>query len=262
MGRRTTRNVPSGHVFCWPKNKPRRIVTLEGARWLSLGLEFSGVGEGDVFQMLPLPALHQLDGDSDAFLESWLRQIVEVRNRLTQTTPEHQQVAAYFHAVDQLAVSPPYDTWVNRVVSERPSYLDVIENGLARAIIAWCWNLWGSTDLSYALLHRAPSWLKIAIDRIRENPAVSVSELAHATGFSPAQFRRCFQLETGLAPRDYLQRQRLEVARRLLETTELPVATISAQIGFASVPHFVQLWKQKTGLPPLQYRLSQKEAQL
>ena len=47
-----------------------------------------------------------------------------------------------------------------------------------------------------------------------------------------------FQQNMGQSPRDYLQHQRLELARKLLETTALPVSTIATQTGFISVPHF------------------------
>jgi AraC-like DNA-binding protein len=253
--------VAPGDMFLWPKDLVRNVITPQGANWLSIGLEATCLGQADILRLLPLPALHLVEPAERAFVQSWLQHIVELRRQI-QATPENQRVAKYFESVDQVAALPSHAQWVNQIVAQRASHYDVIEESLARAVVAWCWALLAPIDLENVLHHESPQWLQQTLERIHKQPTVSVHELARATGFSPAQFRRSFHQKMGQAPREYLQRQRINVARHLLETTDLPIAAVAAQLGFASVPHFVQLWKRSSGLSPLQYRLSRKETNI
>ena len=47
-------------------------------------------------------------------------------------------------------------------------------------------------------------------------------------------FTRRFRDETGQSPHNWLAEQRVALARRLLETTELPVERIAADAGFGT----------------------------
>ena len=250
--------------FLWPCGKHRRILSMSHSGWLSLGIVATGIGQSDILGLLPLPALHCLEANESLLLHSWFQQIIGLREAQSQTlfaassnsfAPE--QIFGIRH---DIVSQEPHQMWMERVVIERASLYDIVENGLAHAVVAWCWKMWGVGDLRQALLHQSPQWLQNTLERISENPALSVQELACAAGFSPAHFRRLFHENMGQSPRDYLLRQRREFARALLENTSLPVSTIAAQAGCSSVAHFTQLWKSAYGMPPHKYRLlHQKE---
>ncbi|TWC76463.1 AraC family transcriptional regulator with amidase-like domain [Rhizobium sp. SJZ105] len=59
---------------------------------------------------------------------------------------------------------------------------------------------------------------------------------------------------TGLAPGEWLQRQRIAFARDLLEETTLSVNDIAARSGFGTGTNFRQHFRAATGLPPTTYR--------
>jgi AraC-like DNA-binding protein len=63
-----------------------------------------------------------------------------------------------------------------------------------------------------------------------------------------------------LTPREYLRRYRLELARRLLETTDLPIAHIADRCGFESLSHFTRTFKNAFGISPARYREGTKDA--
>jgi AraC family 4-hydroxyphenylacetate 3-monooxygenase operon regulatory protein len=46
----------------------------------------------------------------------------------------------------------------------------------------------------------------------------------------------------------------LSEARRLLRFTQIPVAELSYQLGFADPAYFSRFFKQRTGLPPGEFR--------
>jgi transcriptional regulator GlxA family with amidase domain len=55
---------------------------------------------------------------------------------------------------------------------------------------------------------------------------------------------------------DFLKELRLGRAARLLETTDLPVKTIAARVGFSSRSHFSRAFKAAMHLEPTAYRAS------
>lgn len=59
---------------------------------------------------------------------------------------------------------------------------------------------------------------------------------------------------TGLAPGEWLQRQRIAYARDLLEETALSIDNIAARSGFGTGTNFRQHFRAATGLPPTTYR--------
>ncbi|MFO7188205.1 MAG: helix-turn-helix transcriptional regulator [Pseudomonadota bacterium] len=66
--------------------------------------------------------------------------------------------------------------------------------------------------------------------------------------------KRRFKTATGTTLIEYLQNLRVEEAKKLLETTELPAEEISAQVGYEDGSFFRRLFKRSTGLTPGQYR--------
>jgi len=66
--------------------------------------------------------------------------------------------------------------------------------------------------------------------------------------------KRRFKSASGNSLIGYLQNLRVEEAKRLLETTPLPIDEISAGVGYADASFFRRLFKRLTGLTPGEYR--------
>lgn len=81
-----------------------------------------------------------------------------------------------------------------------------------------------------------------------------LGEMVRLTGLSERTFKRRFTTATGLAPLGYVQRLRVEDAKRRLERTEAPVDEISWQVGYEEPAFFRRLFKRLTGLTPGAYR--------
>jgi transcriptional regulator GlxA family with amidase domain len=65
---------------------------------------------------------------------------------------------------------------------------------------------------------------------------------------------RRFRAETGLSPLQWLLQLRIDNARELLETTDLPVSVIAHRSGLGTVDSLRAHLFQKTGLTPTAYR--------
>jgi transcriptional regulator GlxA family with amidase domain len=67
-------------------------------------------------------------------------------------------------------------------------------------------------------------------------------------------FKRRFTLATGLTPLVYVQRLRIEDAKRRLERTEASIDEISWRVGYEDPAFFRRLFKRTTRLAPGDYR--------
>ena len=83
---------------------------------------------------------------------------------------------------------------------------------------------------------------------------VDFENLARQMGLSYATFRRAFRHHTGLAPNQYLLNLRIQKAKALLSNSRMPVQEIAVATGFDSIYYFSRMFKQKTGMAPIQWR--------
>ena len=107
----------------------------------------------------------------------------------------------------------------------------------------------GRTDHGDGDIRGAQEWL--ATHFSVANPVEQVikrSRLAERT------FKRRFVAATGLAPIAYVQRLRIEDAKRRLERTDASVDEISWRVGYEDGAFFRRLFKRVTGLAPGAYR--------
>ena len=93
------------------------------------------------------------------------------------------------------------------------------------------------------------SWL-----RERMTEPFDLEKLAAAFHVSGRTMLRRLKAETGLTPLGYLQGERINVAKRLLESGTLSVAQITGQVGYLDVATFSALFKRLAGQSPAQHR--------
>lgn len=83
-----------------------------------------------------------------------------------------------------------------------------------------------------------------------------LSLLAAAFHVSASTMLRRLKVETGQTPLEYLQGERINTAKRLLESGSLSVAQITERVGYLDFATFSTLFKRLTGQSPAQYRRS------
>jgi LacI family transcriptional regulator len=101
-----------------------------------------------------------------------------------------------------------------------------------------------------------------ALEYIEANATkgLTVTELMHVTQRSShPTFYEAFQKATGKTPAEAIRDRQLEEVRRLLATTELPVAAVSGITGFSSSTVMGRLFLQVEGMTPMEYRKKNKE---
>ncbi|MGI5244135.1 GlxA family transcriptional regulator [Dactylosporangium sp. CA-139066] len=91
-----------------------------------------------------------------------------------------------------------------------------------------------------------------ALERLHE--PLSLAHLAARARMSVRTFSRRFRDEVGLTPLQWLTHQRIEHARRLLETTDLPVDRVATAAGFGTAASLRQHLAATLGVSPMAYR--------
>ncbi|MFJ7314610.1 GlxA family transcriptional regulator [Pseudomonas sp. NPDC098747] len=84
--------------------------------------------------------------------------------------------------------------------------------------------------------------------------AFTVERMAGLANMSARHFARVFARDVNMTPMEFLQSARIDCARNLLETSDLPLKTVAYKSGFGSVRHMRSLFAEKLGLTPAQYR--------
>ena len=88
---------------------------------------------------------------------------------------------------------------------------------------------------------------------------VSVPDLAAMAGFSSSHFSARFHAVTGFSVIEYVKRLRMARARQLLITSDLSVAEVAADVGYADPFYFSRQFHAVTGLSPRSYRQRSQE---
>jgi transcriptional regulator GlxA family with amidase domain len=107
----------------------------------------------------------------------------------------------------------------------------------------------GRTDHGDAEIQGAQQWLSGHFPVA--NP---VEEMIRRSRLAERTFKRRFIAATGLTPIAYVQRLRVEDAKRRLERTDAPVEEISWRVGYEDAAFFRRLFRRTTGLAPGAYR--------
>lgn len=109
------------------------------------------------------------------------------------------------------------------------------------------------TDPSHQL---TPQQIRRVLDFIQASLSqdLSLESLAQQAGLSPYHFARLFRHTMGESPHQFVLRQRIERAQRLLNEGDVPLVQIAGESGFANQSHFTRVFKRSLGLTPHAYR--------
>ncbi len=96
-----------------------------------------------------------------------------------------------------------------------------------------------------------------AVEMIRkeiENVDFNINTIANALYLTPAYFSRVFKRKMGMTCIDFIKNYRINLAKELLQNTDLSIQQISEKTGYATVYYFSQQFKQVTGESPGSFR--------
>lgn len=129
--------------------------------------------------------------------------------------------------------------------------------GLVRAIVTGlCSHDPVEADPVADRIYLPPSKLKRVVEFVdaHVDEPISLTDLANLAGLSQFHFARVFKRANGETPCQFIRARRLERARTLLATTQMPLAELSLACGFANQSHFTAAFSRAMGISPARYR--------
>jgi transcriptional regulator GlxA family with amidase domain len=129
---------------------------------------------------------------------------------------------------------------------------------IARHLVLFLRRPGGQAQFSATLAAQEPSSepLREVRRHIVEHPAgdLSVQALAELAHMSHRHFARSFRSEIGDTPARYVERVRIEAARRALEDGSEPIALVASACGFGSAETMRRAFLRALGVGPVEYR--------
>jgi transcriptional regulator GlxA family with amidase domain len=117
-----------------------------------------------------------------------------------------------------------------------------------------------TSALAYASLTRGPRAADPLVARCQSWAASNyraespVAQMASLSGLPERTFKRRFTQATGMPPLQYIHTLRLEEAKQMLESTDLPIEAVAFEIGYQDASFFGRLFRRQVALTPAQYR--------
>ncbi len=92
---------------------------------------------------------------------------------------------------------------------------------------------------------RLQTWIEV-----HHRDPISIDDMVGAAGMSVRNLNRRFLSATGISPRQYLRRVRIETAKRLLEEQNVPVDRVAEQVGYGDTRAFIRAFGVLAGFRP------------
>lgn len=99
------------------------------------------------------------------------------------------------------------------------------------------------------LIHRAQEIIEKKLEE-----KISMEYLSSKLAISRRSFDRRFIKATGNTPIEYLQRVKMEAAKKHLETSNKTINEVMYQVGYSDMKAFREVFKKVTGMSPLEYK--------
>ena len=106
--------------------------------------------------------------------------------------------------------------------------------------------------VKYDKIQRLMPVIKYMNRHCRES--LPIEELARRAGYQKNYFIALFRQLFAVTPHHYLQRRRIEYARRMLIDNNEKLESIAIELGYGSAFHFSKVFKQHTGISPSIFR--------
>jgi AraC family transcriptional regulator len=133
---------------------------------------------------------------------------------------------------------------------------ELYRESLTQAFVVYLLQNYSTIDRAIKPQHQSltNTQLQQSIDYIHDHLGgdLSLIQIAETMNISPTYFASLFKQKTGTSPHQYVIQQRVDRAIVLLQTKDLRITEIAAQVGFSSQSHLTQHIKRATGMTPKQ----------
>lgn len=134
--------------------------------------------------------------------------------------------------------------------------LNIIEQSKNRTVLTNEADEFAADFISRTKAGRKNHTMQEALNYIHNNLAtdISLDRVAGTAGISKFHFSRLFKVMTGLTYQSYVNRVRIEQAKKLLDDDTLSITDTGYAVGYSDLTHFERIFKKLAGTTPSQYR--------
>lgn len=102
------------------------------------------------------------------------------------------------------------------------------------------------------------NFINVSIKMMKDNisEGITISEIAYTLNMSPANFSVKFKKAIGVSPNEYFKNLKLLESKKMLKMKS--VTEVAYDLGYENISHFIGLFKEKFGMTPKKYMLSEK----
>lgn len=138
---------------------------------------------------------------------------------------------------------------------KQPPHLSLAENAMEKVLLLARW--------AHDQQNEIPADERIAnvIEHMKQSltEEMTIGSLSHIAALSPSRFAHLFRERMGVTPMNFLEARRMEQAKQILLTTDLPIQVIAMNIGFPNAQHFSTRFRKLTGQSPSAFRESPQQ---
>lgn len=203
----------------------------------------------------------------DNFFNSWCHFKRGLISRMGSTFPEFKNVADFYLNLKQaLKITGPAAQKVLHLYKKFQNFSGSLKLCQLLTLLTTIYEnkdyeLIGSPAVNETVDSRAHNRF-FAINRlVTENYSrhISLSEAASVVGMNPTAFCNAFKASTGMTFVRFLTLYRLQIAARLLRSTDLYISQVAYHVGFSDAPHFTRVFTREFKMSPTKYRNTKHE---
>jgi len=249
---------PADHAFSWAKGRVLGacqilFVTAGRGEFESRATGRQPIKAGTALVILPAIWHRYRPDPASGWVEHWVElrgAVVENLRREGILSPER----AIVPVERRLELEGLYEGVHARLATTKALVCDPERAALGLQILALASGVSERREATRSISAAIGQAERLMADTL-ERPA-TIPAVARGLGVAYSYFRREFKRHTGLSPHRYMNRMRLEKARRLIGATDEPLKAIADRLGFSSQYHFSSAFRRHFGLSPSAWRKS------
>lgn len=166
------------------------------------------------------------------------------------------------NTIPQMHVTKNYTYYLNLFENIFRNFInpkDGSELIIKSTIIQLLYNLYIESKKDISVSDNDPM-VKMTLNYIENNVAnkILIEDLAKNVSLSTSYFHYQFKEKMGISPLQYIHKVRIDHAKKLLTTSNMPIWQIALQCGFDNIPYFSFLFKKAVKISPNSYRSKYK----
>lgn len=223
---------------------------------------------GELFEHLK--EIRQIIGEFRLADSSWEQQLKELFGRIRRTMLRKDELTSLIHfllyQLDRETGMLPQEIrgeWQSRTLPEMQAALldfdtiDRVEEDFFRALGQLSKRMHALRDSRN--YHKLMLEVRTYIEKHFDNPDLSLDYLSDLFDINPKYLSKLFKEEFGEKFVDFLIRLRMDAAKTVLETTDMPILAISEQVGYISANSFTRVFRRVYGISPGEYRKGERK---